>query len=186
MTSWSDIFCSNWWQCSMVQNKTTNLSNWHDCVEQPYNCSALNVWQKYFSLESARWERCVSSQETAAKIRDSEGMELYNKDNHMSKYSNAVTFLKNPIQPGSKCRPKRVFLIDNVFLSLVKCQAMKAWVHEFWCQYSTNKTTASKSAQWHSHITLRERTHSNQFDWMLNGAQGQLDCSDGKLSLHSI
>jgi len=38
--------------------------------------------KKYFSFESARWERRVSGQETTAKIRDSEGMELYNKNNH--------------------------------------------------------------------------------------------------------
>jgi len=83
--------------------------------------------KNYFSLESAQWARHVSSQETAAKIRDSEGMELYNKDTHISKYSNPVTFLKNPTQTGSNCRPKRVFLIDKVSLSLVKRQAMKAW-----------------------------------------------------------
>jgi len=103
--------------------------------------------KNYFSLESARWERRVSSQETAAKICDGEGMELDNKDNHMSKYSNAVTFLKNPTQTGSNCRPKRVFLIDKVSLSLVKRQAMKARAHEFWSRYSIKKTTSAKSAQ---------------------------------------
>ena len=79
-----------------------------------------------------------------------------------------------------------MFLIDKVSLSLVKRQAMKAWVREFWSRYSTKKTTAAKSAQWCSDITLGERNHSNQFDWMLNGAQGQPDCSDEKLSLHPI
>jgi hypothetical protein len=39
--------------------------------------------KKYFSLESAQWERRVCSQETAAKIHDTEGMELYNKDNNI-------------------------------------------------------------------------------------------------------
>lgn len=136
--------------CDSVQwckIKTTNLRNLHHCIQQPYNSSALNVRHKNFNLESARWERRVSSQETAAKISDSEGMELYNKDNHMSKCSNAVTFLKNPTQTGSNCRPKRVFFIDKVSLSLVKHQAMKAWVHEFWSRYLTKKTRAAKSAQ---------------------------------------
>jgi hypothetical protein len=99
--------------------------------------------KKYFSFESARWERRVSGQETAAKIRDSEGMELYNKNNHMSKYSNAVTFLKNPTQTGSNCRPKRVFLIDEVSLPLVKRQTMKPRDGQFWSRYSTKKTTAT-------------------------------------------
>ena len=65
--------------------------------------------KKYFSLESAQWERRVSSQETAAKICDS----------------------KIQLKLGQTVDP-RVFLIDNVFLSLVKRQATKAWVREFW------------------------------------------------------
>jgi hypothetical protein len=82
--------------------------------------------KKYFSLESARWERSLSIQEIAAKISHIEGMQLYNKDNDMRKYSNAVTCLENPPQIGSNCRPKSVFLIHKVSLSLVnKCQGMK-------------------------------------------------------------